>query len=472
METTEQLSSVKSVAASLPTLRVLFTGEQGTVIRPPLILAEGRTQLGRSVEPPGISLPHDKRASRAHAAVYLEEGVLTIADEESRNGTFVNGQRLETSRGPSARSPLRDGDVVRIGDSFVLVREEPTDTADAASTGPLAGLLGRAPAMRRLRSYIKLVAPTPATVLLLGESGTGKEVVSRALHEASGRKGPFVAINCGAIPESLAESQLFGHVRGAFTGASPHPGLFRAAEGGTLLLDELGELPPALQPKLLRVLEERRVLPVGATQPVPCDVRVVAATNRDLGAAVAAGSFRGDLFARLAEFTLTLPPLRERREDILPLLERALDLPTARLDADLVERLLLYAWPFNVRELIKLASELRIRGAHLSLLGADLLAGRLTIAAAPSAAAIPPRPAPEPAPAPPLALPPVEAGGAEEAAERGPIPSRAELLALLHKHRGIIADIARETGRSRAQVYRWLKQHDLDATDFREPEPG
>jgi transcriptional regulator with PAS, ATPase and Fis domain len=271
-------------------------------------------------------------------------------------------------------------------------------------------------------------------------------------------------------------------VRGAFTGASPHPGLFRAAEGGTLLLDELGELVPALQPKLLRVLEERRVLPVGATQPVPCDVRVVAATNRDLGAAVAAGSFRGDLFARLAEFTLTLPPLRERREDILPLLERYLELPGARLDPDLVEKLLLYAWPFNVRELIKLASELRIRGAHLSLLGADLVAGRLAVAAAPSApnttsapstatAANTPGARPEPASAPPPAAP-VDAG-AEDGGERGPIPSRAELLELLRKHRGIIADIARETGRSRAQVYRWLKQHDLDATDFREPDgPG
>ena len=212
METTEQLSSVKSVAASLPTLRVLFTGEQGIVIRPPLILEEGRTQLGRSVEPPGISLPHDKRASRAHAAVYLEQGVLTIADEESRNGTFVNGQRIEPGRSPGARSPLRDGDVVRIGDSFVLVRQEPTDTADAPSAGPLGGLIGRAPAMRRLRSYIKLVAPTPATVTALRDE-VDRLAAARAEEAGNGqvikysipKEGSLLWFDMMAIPADAKE---------------------------------------------------------------------------------------------------------------------------------------------------------------------------------------------------------------------------------------------------------------------------
>ena len=377
---------VGAAPRTVPTLRLLFSKEDGVVQAAARPLALGTLRIGRGVPVDEVCLAQDSQASREHAAIVVGAGQPPrLRDLGSSNGTFVNGVRLSAALRPG-EVVLRDGDVLRVGGTLFLFREEPAALWSAPDT-PSRTLLGQSPAMRRLRRELAVVAPSLATVLLLGESGTGKEVTARALHELSGVKGPLVAVNCAAIPESLAESQLFGHVRGAFTGASPHPGLFRAAEGGTLLLDELGELPPALQPKLLRVLEERRVLPVGATQPVPCDVRVVAATNRDLGAAVAAGAFRGDLFARLAEFTLTLPPLRERREDILPLIERALELPEARLDADLVERLLLYAWPFNVRELIKLASELRIRGAHLSLLGADLLAGRLAIAAAPSAPA-------------------------------------------------------------------------------------
>ena len=181
-----------------------------------------------------------------------------------------------------------------------------------------APLIGSSEAIRRVRERIERVAATDFTILIEGESGSGKELVARQVHELSRRRrGPFVAVNCAAIPEQLAESQLFGHVAGAFTGArGDHPGFFRSAHLGTIFLDEIGDLDLRLQPKLLRALEQRAVVPVGAAHPVPCDVRILAATHRDLAAAVDADQFRGDLYARLAEFTVAVPALRDRREDL------------------------------------------------------------------------------------------------------------------------------------------------------------
>ena len=182
-------------------------------------------------------------------------------------------------------------------------------------------LVGRSPALRAVMDLVERVAPMRTTVLITGESGTGKERVARAIHRLSDRaQGPFLVVNCGALPEALMESELFGHERGAFTGAEKrHRGLFRDADGGSLLLDEVGELPAALQIKLLRVLQERSVRAVGATQETPVDVRVLAATNRDVESDVASGKFRSDLYYRLNVIRLVLPPLRERREDV-PLL--------------------------------------------------------------------------------------------------------------------------------------------------------
>lgn len=204
------------------------------------------------------------------------------------------------------------------------------------------------------------VAPTESTVLILGESGTGKEVIARYIHELSHRsEGPFFSINCGALPESLLESELFGHVKGSFTGAvRDKEGLFAAARGGTFFLDEIAEMKPSTQVKLLRVLQEREALPVGGTEPVPVDVRVIAATNRDLDDAIREGSFRTDLYYRLNVISLHLPPLRERREDI-PLLcdwflqrfaEQRSEVPK-RLSRPALEALAAYDWPGNVREL-------------------------------------------------------------------------------------------------------------------------
>jgi transcriptional regulator with PAS, ATPase and Fis domain len=204
------------------------------------------------------------------------------------------------------------------------------------------------------------VAPTDSTVLISGESGTGKEVLARHLHDLSNRsEGPFVSINCGALPESLLESELFGHVRGSFTGAvRDKQGLFVAARGGTFFLDEVGEMSPATQVKLLRVLQEREVIPVGATEAIPVDVRIVAATNRDLEEEIRRGGFRSDLYYRLNVITLHLPPLRDRVEDV-PLLaahfmERfsvAHNRESLRLTPEALEVLQDYDWPGNVREL-------------------------------------------------------------------------------------------------------------------------
>ncbi len=226
--------------------------------------------------------------------------------------------------------------------------------------GPPDEIIGATPAMRRVWQLVDKVADTPSTVLLIGESGTGKERVARALHARSGRAGkPFIAVNCGAIPESLFESELFGHERGAFTGAvTAKPGRFELADGGTLFLDEVAELPRDLQVKLLRALQERVIDRVGGLRPVRVDVRVIAATNVDLQTAVLAGRFREDLYYRLNVVPVRLPPLRERREDIPPLVAHFLQRFNARLGthvttatAESMGRLLAHTWPGNIREL-------------------------------------------------------------------------------------------------------------------------
>lgn len=221
--------------------------------------------------------------------------------------------------------------------------------------------IGRSRAWQDALRLAEVVAPTDSTVLITGESGTGKEVIARYLHELSGRREqPFMSINCGALPESLLESELFGHVKGSFTGAvKDKTGLFAAASGGTFFLDEIGETTAATQVKLLRVLQQREVIPVGATEAVPINARVVAATNRDLEEEIKRGSFRGDLFYRLNVISLHLPPLRQRIEDVPILAEHFLarvahqrgDAGAKRLSDAALDALQSYAWPGNVREL-------------------------------------------------------------------------------------------------------------------------
>jgi DNA-binding NtrC family response regulator len=240
-----------------------------------------------------------------------------------------------------------------------LRRENENLRAQLRERYGLPGLIAQSGAMQAVLELVERVAPTDATVLIQGESGTGKEVIAKAVHHASRRAArPFVAVNCGAVPETLLESELFGYMRGAFTGAAvTKPGLFEEADGGTLFLDEIAEMPAALQVKLLRALQSGEIRRLGATQATTIDVRVIAATHGDLAALISQGAFREDLFYRLNVIQIVLPPLRDRREDIPALAEHFLARSatkldrTLRLSADALERLLRYPWPGNVREL-------------------------------------------------------------------------------------------------------------------------
>lgn len=253
-------------------------------------------------------------------------------------------------------------------ENFVLRRE-------VAELGGVEGMIGSSPAIQQLCQLLRRVAATSSTVLLQGESGVGKEVAARALHGMSNRAaGPFVPVNCAAISAELIESELFGHLKGAFTGATEaHHDLFYYAQGGTLFLDEIAELPLAMQTKLLRVLEDRMIRPVGSTREIPVDIRIVAATNRSLAEEVRRGRFRQDLFYRLNVVCITIAPLRERRQDI-PELARYFSLQLAAhlgmapvpLDEETLARLAAYDWPGNVRELKNLIERALILG-HVPL---------------------------------------------------------------------------------------------------------
>ncbi len=378
-----------------------------------------------------LALP-DPQVSRAHVSLGLDPDHpewVCLHDLGSKNGTFVDGRR-------AARAFLAGGEVVRVGGTLLLVtRERAHDDGTSPLVGPSAALAA-------LRARVAEAAAGTLPVLVLGETGVGKEVVARAVHAQAGRRGPFRAVNCAAIARDLAESTLFGHRKGAFTGAADaSPGLFRAAEGGTLLLDEVGELEPAVQAKLLRALEERAVLPVGSVEPVPVDVRVVAATNRDLFRAAEAGAFRADLLARLAGVVLRVPPLRDRRDDVLPLLATFLGTPLAtlseRVEADALEALLLYDWPRNVRELEVLARRAATRPGPLTLADLDAEVRRALDAA--------------------RSEPLLDASHQS----RGAAPSRAELEAALRDGNGNLSEVARRFGRDRKQIYRWLERHGL-----------
>jgi len=283
--------------------------------------------------------------SRRHALLKRARDATksTLVDLGSRNGIRVNGRRV-------TRTDLGDGDVVRVGGWVGVV------SSASASFGEIVPGLWGGDVLAAAVAPLRNAAATDLPVILEGETGSGKEVAARGIHVLSGRTGPFVAVNCAALPEGLAEAELFGYRRGAFTGADrASPGLFRGAEAGTLLLDEVADLHPAVQAKLLRVLEQREVLPLGETRPVRIDARFVVACQQPLRGDVAAGRFRADLLGRLDGLTVRLPALRERRPDVLPLFShflRSLGGWTPAMETSFVERLCLYDWPFNVRELL------------------------------------------------------------------------------------------------------------------------
>jgi two-component system NtrC family response regulator len=295
--------------------------------------------------------------------------------------------------------PVKRQDVADVLARALRSAEVPQGVPAAAPDGDQDELVGPSEAMREVHKRIGLAAASAAPVLVLGETGSGKEMVARALHRHSDRAGgPFVAINCAAIPKELLESELFGHVRGAFTGAtSDRPGCFRAADGGVLLLDEIGDMAAGVQAKILRVLQEGEVMPLGGHRTHRVDVRVVAATHRDLAQAVREGSFREDLFYRLDVLTVRLPPLRERLADIIPLAEHFLRRAAARqeggapkaLSASAAQALVRQRWPGNVRELRNLMERCQALVRHRVLDAADLGLDGATPAAAENGAGLP-----------------------------------------------------------------------------------
>jgi len=408
--------------------------------------------LGRGCEVFPSGPLDDARMSREHFTLHLRRGTWLARDDGSRNGTRINGESLQGER------PVQFGDVIRAGDShFVIAAPPPSGAGD-----PDPELIGQSFAALELVRVISQVAPHPTSVLLTGETGTGKEVSARTLHRLSGRNGKFVAVNCGAFAEGVLESELFGHRKGAFTGAvEANRGLFRAADGGTLFLDEVGEMPAALQVKLLRVLESHQVRPVGETRDIAVDVRVVAATNRDLVAEVRSQRFRADLYARLSQWPIHLPPLRSRREDVPLLVQHVLaghgEAPRA-LSASLAEALLRHDWPLNVRGLVNCIGIARIAsrpGGPLEL-GPEVRAA-LDAGSAIAAPRVESLPTPDPRglnatlPSAPAILPPDE-----------------QIEEALREQKGRIAAAARTLGLSRQQMYRWMERAGRTADDYRD----
>ncbi|MCB9730442.1 MAG: sigma 54-interacting transcriptional regulator [Deltaproteobacteria bacterium] len=430
-------------------LRIVDSPDPDVVDR--LFAVAGYRSFGRAGGDADLQVG-DPRVSGRHMRLHAAAGgSFAFEDSGSRNGTFLNGDQRSAG-------PLQPGDVLRAGATSMVVT---TVSSLPECEDERRDLIGSAPAFRRACARIWETAHANLTVLLLGETGAGKEVLARLVHHASGRRGPYVPVNCTAIPESLADAAFFGHEKGAYTGATQsRNGYFREAEGGTLFLDEVGDLPPALQPRLLRALEQREIAPVGATRAVPVDVRIVAATNADLEAAVVDGRFRADLYARLREWTVDIPPLRERREDIMRLARHFLgapaDHPGPLFEPEVVEACLLYAWPFNVRELRQVMRGLAaIRSGppyRLAQLPAFLRAWRQRGA---------------------LLTPlPRSRAGAEvpsEGRRRGRV-TREELLAAMEAHGQNVSAVARHFGRDRKQIYRWLERYGVErAPDSAEP---
>jgi transcriptional regulator with PAS, ATPase and Fis domain len=374
----------------------------------------------------------DPAVSRRHAVAHLLPGAVLLVDLGSRNGLSLGAQRVE-------QAWLGAGAVIGVGQSKLRFSPEP-DLVPAPPPSRLGAFETRSPRMGALLRQVERAAKSEVTILLEGETGTGKELLARAIHAESPRRdGPWVVVDCGAIAAGLMESQLFGHRKGAFTGAhADRAGAFEAARGGTIFLDEIGELPLALQPKLLRALEARTVVPLGDSAEVPIDVRVVAATHRDLEERVKSGELRADLFYRLAVVRVKVPPLRERPEDIAAIAERYVTRHSegrARLAPEALAVLGGYPWPGNARELRNLLDRALALGADDGVIRpADLF--------------LSPKQADDPAAAP---YHDAKSRVLEEFERR-------YVTELLERHQGNVAQAARAAGLSRAALYLLMKR--------------
>ncbi|WP_437764827.1 sigma 54-interacting transcriptional regulator [Sorangium sp. So ce281] len=434
----------------MPSLRVRVTSPQGHVTEALLDISPVLVGTGQDCT---LVVP-DARVSRRHCELRLTPEGIFLRDLGSKNGTLLGQTAILEAR-------LAPRVAVLIGDSELVVHPagEPR-LVPLSPTGMFGGAIGRSFAMRALFAKLERAAATDQTLLLLGESGTGKEVLARAIHEHSPRRnGPFVVFDCGATTANLVESELFGHTRGAFTGAqAAHAGLLEEASGGTLFIDEIGELPLELQPKLLRALEARQIRRLGASDLRPFDARILAATHRNLRARAAEGQFREDLYYRLAVVEVQVPALRERKDDLPALVERFLAAHNpprslADLPPNALSLLAAHDWPGNVRELRNVVARLLLFPETVDELLRPLKEG--------AAAARPPAPAPGPAAAtarldPLLEMPLLEAR--EMVMEQF---ERSYLTAWLGRHKGNISRAAGAMGVSRQLVHKLLDKHGI-----------
>jgi len=397
---------------------------------------EGRATIGSA---PGVDvLVVDPAVSKLHAELELRDDGVWVRDLGSTNGTFVDRVRIASACVPP-------GGVMRVGRTVVSVAYGPKPTRIAlwpsARFGPL---LGQSSKMRELFARLAKISAMDATVSIHGETGTGKELVAEAIHQASPRKdGPFVIVDCASLPENLLEAELFGHARGAFTGAiAARAGAIEIADSGTVFLDEIGELPIAMQPKLLRVIESRTVRRLGETTPRKVDVRFVSATHRDLRTMVNVGAFREDLYFRLAVLLVDIPPLRARSEDIPLLIEHFLtDTRDEGLAAELVREASSRPWLGNVRELRNFVDRARALGAN------EAIASVRDVAPNPSTMNFPTIPVDRPF---------------KEIREQWLDHLEREYLrVLLERHAHNLPAVAQAAGLDRTYVYRLVKKHDL-----------
>jgi transcriptional regulator with GAF, ATPase, and Fis domain len=422
---TQDAASRPGASAGAPGLVVLFC--EGRVSRHVLPLGARAATIGRQ-DDQLLQVEDDPALSRRHATVIRRQRRIQIQDHDSHNGVYVNGVR---QRG---EVPLGSGDIVRCGGTLLQVVPE-VDRFDGWPEMALGSPLLGGPAMEQVRRQIAIYAPHDLALLIEGESGTGKELVASELHRQSQRQGAYVPVNCAAIPEPIFEAELFGARRGAFTGAtSDRPGLMASAAGGSLFLDEVGELPLSLQSKLLRALERKEVRQVGGDRARRVEFRLIAATNRDLALEVAANSFRGDLYHRLTALRIRIPGLRERREDIVVMARHAAatvggGVRAMALSAGAMESLLLHGWPGNVRELLQM-----VRAAAIE-------------AAAEEAQVIQRR----------------HIGLEVERPPEGPD----RLRELLRQNSGNVVQCAAELGISRRKLYDLLREHGLRPADYR-----
>jgi len=428
----------------------------------------------------------DDTVSRYHCKITQEDNGYVLLDQRSTNGTFINKVRIREAF-------VKPGSIVSVGQSQLRfnAREEEVEIVPSRADR-CAGLIGGNARMREIYTIIEKIAPTATTVVIDGETGTGKEVVAQAIHSLSPRKpNEFVVFDCGAVPPNLIESELFGHEKGSFTGAvMTRQGLFEQADGGTLFLDELGELPLDLQPKLLRALEQREVRRVGSAKASKVDVRIIAATNRNLEDEVRAGRFRQDLFYRLSVVRLHLPSLRDRADDIPLLLQHFLEVgafnrkpnaPSVRgVARDAVTALQAYPWPGNVRELVNVV-ERAVSFCDSDTIELSDLPDYIRTAKAPPAKHSPPSRRPStaptsaagtpsvsmnpntPSPAPPDELL-AEGVTFKDAKERWVASfERDYILQLLRRNNGNISHAARAADIDRKYFRKLMKKYDIEA---------